>query len=213
MRLNPHKCKTVTVDFLHYNSSVPRPIAVGRSDIEQLSTFKLLGVHLSEDLTWAVHCDYIVKKANRRLYALRQLKRRKVPSANIVHIYYALIRSILEYASAVFADLPKYLACYLENVQKGALSIIWLGILYETALNKAALSTLSDRRAVSCIKFMSKVPPGNPLYPSIHNRVVLISTSVCLRSGSSSRTMAKRTEFFSHFVSVKYLILSINVGY
>ena len=30
------------------------------SDIEQVSTFKLLGVHLIEDLNWAVHCDYTV---------------------------------------------------------------------------------------------------------------------------------------------------------
>ena len=30
------------------------------SDIEQVSTFKLLSVHLIEDLTWAVHCDYTV---------------------------------------------------------------------------------------------------------------------------------------------------------
>ena len=161
-------------------------------------------VHLSEDLTWAVHCDYIVKKANRRLYALRQLKKCKVPSADIVHMYRELIRSILEYASAVFADLPKKLACYLENVQKMALSIIWPGISYEKALDKAALSTLCDRRAVSCIKFLGKVRPGNPLYPLIHNRVVPISTSVCLRSGSSSRPMATRTERFSNFVSVKY---------
>ena len=74
MRLNPRKCKSVTVDLLHYNGWVPHPIAVVGSDIEQISTFKLLGVHLSEDLTWAVHCDYIVKKANRRLYAMRQLQ-------------------------------------------------------------------------------------------------------------------------------------------
>ena len=166
MRLNPGKCKSMTVDFLHYNSCVPRPIAVGGSDIQQVSTFKLLGVHLSEDLTWAVHCDYIVKKANRRLYALRQLKKCKVPSADIVHIYCALIRTILEYASAVFADSPKYLACYLEKVQKRALSIIWPGISYETALEKAGLSTLSDRWAVSCIKFIGKVRPGNPFIPT-----------------------------------------------
>ena len=71
----------------------------------------------------------------------------------IVHVYCTLIRSILEYAPAVFADLPKYLACYLENVQKRVLSnpVIWPGILYETALAKAAISTLSDHRAVSCI--------------------------------------------------------------
>ena len=36
------------------------PIAVGGFDIEQVSKFKLLGVHLIEDLTWAVHCDYTV---------------------------------------------------------------------------------------------------------------------------------------------------------
>ena len=83
------------------------------ADIEQVSTFNLLGVHLSEDLTWAVHCDYIVKKANRRLYALRQLKKCKVPSADIVHIYCALIRSILDYASAAFADLP-IVSCLLS---------------------------------------------------------------------------------------------------
>ena len=64
---------------------------------------------------------------------------------------------------------------------KWALSIIWPGISYDIALEKAALSTLSDRRAVSCIKFIGKVRPGNPLYPLIHNRVVPISTSVCLR--------------------------------
>ena len=46
VRLNPRKCKSMTVDFLHYNSCVPRPIVVGGSDIEQVSTFKLLGVHL-----------------------------------------------------------------------------------------------------------------------------------------------------------------------
>ena len=147
-----------------------------------------------------------MKKANRRPYALRQLKKCKVPSADIVHIYCALLRSILEYASAAFADLPKYLPCYLENVQKRALSIIWPGISCETTLDKAALSTLSDRRAVSCIKFIGKVRPGNPLYPLIHNRVVPISTSVCLRSGTYSRPMATRTERFSNFV-----VLNINL--
>ena len=120
---------------------------------------------------------------------------------------YNLHWSLLRWVASFLLPLPiclLYLACYLENVQKRALSIVWPGISYETALDKAALSTLSDRRAVSCIKFIGKVRPGNPLYPLIHNRVVPISTSVCLRSGSSSRPMATRTERFSNFVSVKY---------
>ena len=92
-----------------------------------------------------------------------------------------------------------------RNPKRG-LSLIWpYNYSYETAaLDKTALSTLSDRWAVSCIEFIVKIRPGNPLYPLIHNRVVPISTSVCLRSGSSSRPMATRTERFSNFVSVKY---------
>ena len=101
MRLNPRKCKVLAVDFLHYNSCVPRPIAFGGSLVEQVSSFKLLGVHVSEDLTWTVHIDWLVKRANRRLFALRQLRNSGVPPEDMVTIYCALIRSILEYASCV----------------------------------------------------------------------------------------------------------------
>ena len=66
--------------------------------------------------------------------SLRQLKKCKVPSADIVHIYSALIRSILEYVSAVFADLAKYLACYLESVQKRPFPSFGLVFQGETAL-------------------------------------------------------------------------------
>ena len=71
-------------------------------------------------------------------------------------------------------------------------------------LSKLHYLLYSESRTVSCIKFIGKFRPRNPLYPLINNRVVPISTSVCLRSGSSSRSMAARTERFSNFVSVKY---------
>ncbi len=75
MRLNPVKCKTMLVDFLHYNSCVPRPIATCGLVIEEVPSFKLLGVHLSANLTWGVHCDYIIEKANNKMFVLRQLKK------------------------------------------------------------------------------------------------------------------------------------------
>ena len=43
--------------------------------IERVPNYKLLGEIISEDLTWNEHCDYIHKKALKRLYALRALKR------------------------------------------------------------------------------------------------------------------------------------------
>ena len=110
MPLNPAKCKAMTIDFLEYNSCTWRPICTGGVVVERVKSFKLLGVHISEDLTWGVHCDYAIKKANRRLYALRTLKKCGVPTSDLITVYCALMRSVIEYASAVFANLPKHLS-------------------------------------------------------------------------------------------------------
>ena len=69
-----------------------------------------------------MHCDYIMKKANRRLYALRQLRRCGESAHDSVMVYCSLVRSILEYACAVFAALPQYLSDSLERIQKRALA-------------------------------------------------------------------------------------------
>ena len=55
-----------------------------------------------------VHCDYITKKANRSLYTLRTLKKCSVPTSDPVTVYCSLTPSVIEYALAVFANLPKY---------------------------------------------------------------------------------------------------------
>ena len=124
MRLNPLKCKELSVDFLRYNSCSWQPIAVGGAFIKRVSCFKLLGVYISEDLSWASHCDRIIKRANRRLYALRVVKNCGLPMQDLLAVYCSLIRSILEYTSIVFANLPQYLSNALENIQKSSLGIL-----------------------------------------------------------------------------------------
>lgn len=52
-----------------------RPIVVGNAIVEHVASFKFFGVYISRDLTWFTHVDYILKKANRRLYILRALRR------------------------------------------------------------------------------------------------------------------------------------------
>ena len=75
MELNPKKCKEMIITFLKYNHTCFSPIYVGGVPIELVSTFKLLGVQLTNDVTWNVHVDYIIKKANSRLYSLRKLRK------------------------------------------------------------------------------------------------------------------------------------------
>ena len=58
----------MAVDFLRYDSVLCPPLVTGESVIECVKSFKFLEVYLSSDLTWGEHTDYIVRKANRRLY-------------------------------------------------------------------------------------------------------------------------------------------------
>ncbi len=59
MELNPGKCKEIIVDFLQFNSSVLEPIIIGATHVKIVSSCKLLGVYITSDLTWSVHCEYI----------------------------------------------------------------------------------------------------------------------------------------------------------
>ncbi|XP_068743526.1 uncharacterized protein [Montipora capricornis] len=166
MRLNPAKCKAMTIDFLDYNSCTWRPICTGGVVIERVKSFKLLGVYISEDLPWGVHCDYIIKKANRRLYALRSLKKCGVPTSDLITVYCSLIRSVIEYASAIFANLPKYLSDALQGIQKRALRIILSNLHYDEALTLSGLLSSEDRRAAACESFMPSAMSSSRVTPS-----------------------------------------------
>ena len=50
-----------------------RPIVLGNNTVECVTTYKLLGIIISNDLKWNEHIDYVSKKASKRLYSLRIL--------------------------------------------------------------------------------------------------------------------------------------------
>ena len=96
------------------------------SPVRRLETYKILGVHLSSDLAWNVHIEYIVKKASKRLYALRSLKKAGVQPrdlvASTVHLL-DLCSSLLHQCGRAF--LFNYLSDVLEAVQRRAMRIIF----------------------------------------------------------------------------------------
>ena len=105
-----------------------------------------------------------MKKANRRLYAIRKLKGARVKENDLVALCFSLIRSILEYGSVAFAHLPNYLSNTLEGIQKRAFSIIYPESSYDVALKRSTLTTLVFQRADVCCRFIDSIQPNNPLY-------------------------------------------------
>ena len=109
MRLNISKIKEMLISFLRV-PMVFDALSSSGLNIEIVHTFKLLGVIISSDLTCNAHIDYICTKASKRLYALRILKRSGAPANDLITVFCAFIRPVLEYASPVWHfSLPQFL--------------------------------------------------------------------------------------------------------
>ena len=54
MELNPKKCKEMIISFLKYSLSSDNTIYVSGLPVEHVSSFKLLGLLIFDDLSWKV---------------------------------------------------------------------------------------------------------------------------------------------------------------
>ena len=130
-----------TVDHITINDKLKQ--------IEVVSSAKLLGVVVSDNLRWNAHVESICKKAATRLYFLKQLKRAKVPPKDMLLFYTTCIRPVLEYVCPVFHNsLLQYLSNEMERLQKRALQIhvIQPDLSYAEALVALDITSLYQRR-------------------------------------------------------------------
>ena len=112
----------------------------------QTNTFKLLGVILSDDLSWGPHVEYLHSKYSQCLYLLTLLKRALVSNHNILKIYLAMIRSILEYACPVWhSSLTKTEMDRLESIQRRVTQILYPDQSYEQSLSTLGIPTLQQQ--------------------------------------------------------------------
>ena len=126
--------------------------------IHLVSSAKILGLNVSNDLKWNCHIDFIIKKAKKRLFGLSQLKRSGLGPRELVQSFCTCIRPITEYACPVFYDgLPVYRSNELEEVQKRALRIIFPFCSYNEALVESGLTKLSERRQELVDKLFKEV--------------------------------------------------------
>jgi len=121
---NMQKLNLSKVKILRIGQNIPwRP-----EDIDVYGTLftyelKILGVTWNYKLNWNSHITTIYKTASRRLYTLRILKS-VLTKEELKLLYTATIRSLMEYAAAVFDHLPNKLQSLLDRVQSRAHKII-----------------------------------------------------------------------------------------
>ena len=160
MRLNSEKCKEMIIDFSRNYSltSGIQSVTIGEQVLERVEHAKMLGVTISNNLTWSKHVDNIVSKAGNRVYMLYQLKRAGISQNDLVKIYVSTIRPVQEYACPVWStSLPKYLSDAIEIIQKRVLRSIHPGLHYDDILVLIGLQSLKMRRDNICKAYFNRL--------------------------------------------------------
>ncbi len=94
LELNTLKTVEMIVDFRRNPPALP-PLAIMNSTVTAVESFRFLGTTISQDLKWDNHIDSIVRKAQQRLYFLRQLRKFNLPQELLKQFYSAIIESVL----------------------------------------------------------------------------------------------------------------------
>ena len=139
---------------------------MGGSVLEEVDSYKHLGVTLSNDLTWTKHIENIATNAGKCLDILNALKY-KLDRYTLEKLYKSFVRSKLEYANIIWDNCSKQMADLLESVQYRAAKII-SGAINRTSHNivyqEMGWETLGERRKRQRLKVMYKTM--NHLAPS-----------------------------------------------
>ncbi len=183
---------------------------ISGAPVERVSSFKYLGVNISEDLTWTTHIQTQVKKARQRLYYLRQLRKFRVSPTILKTFYAGTIESVLTQCISVWYGNSSSQDCKaLQRVVRLA-----------ERISGSALPSLQDinlkrcrSRAVKIIKDSNH--PGNCLFTLLRDLGGVSSPKAIrlLNSNLSLLTSSDLLQITNHTLITLYLILSVSFAH
>ena len=166
VKFSPTKTKAMTISWKTKLPNFP-PLIMSGTPLEEVQSHKHLGLTFSKDLDWREHIENLVTKTNQTLGVINALKF-KLDRNTLEKLYYAFIRSKLEYGNIVWDDCSQELIDLLEQVQYRASKIV-SGAIHRTShdfvYNELGWETLEQRRKKQRLKvFYKAVNKEAPLY-------------------------------------------------
>ena len=126
MVLNASKTKSLLVTGKRLEKKAPDTnlkLSCNGSEIEQITSHKLLGVKLDNHLSFTEHIDDICKKVSQRIAVLKKIKR-NLPLAERKLYFKALIKPIMLYGSCTWCTASEENVNRVSKLQKRAARVI-----------------------------------------------------------------------------------------
>jgi hypothetical protein len=200
LNINTRKTKEMLLGSILRNP--PPQVSIDDGIIERVTAFKLLGVTITNDLSWNEHVSTICAKAGRRLHLLTLLKRSSVPCADLLQYYKSVIRPVIEYAAPVWqSSLTLEQRRRLEDLQRRALRIISSSTDYELYCVLYNIEPISVRLNELAKSFFHRIcTPGDCLNRLIPNERP-IELNLKLRQSNKLPCLLCRTNrFYNSFL-------------
>ena len=160
MELNLKKCKEMLIDLRRNKTAIPLT-NIENNTIERVTSYKLLGLWIDDNMKWNTNTEKIVKKAAKRLFLhchFKVLKSYGASTSDMKNFYMAVIRPTLEYGAQVWnGGITKDQSNEIERIQKRALKIIYKEDDYDKCLQTAELVSLKERRDQMCIQLIKSM--------------------------------------------------------
>ena len=118
LTLNAKKCKYMVISKLRGRSIPSQQMMLLDQPMDRVSSYRYLGVIISEDLSWSPHIEKITSKARRLVGMLYRNFYQWSSPDSLLKLYLSLIHSHLEYAEQVWNP---YLVKDIQKLEKIAL--------------------------------------------------------------------------------------------
>ncbi|KAJ0180561.1 hypothetical protein K1T71_003965 [Dendrolimus kikuchii] len=147
--LSINKCKSIS--FSKKTNKIDFTYSLCSNPLEKVTVIKDLGIFLDSKLHFDFHVNYVLNKAFQLFgFVMRTCKPFKRPSSYLL-LYMSLIRSQLEYATAIWNPFYTKYNKQLESVQRKFLRSVNYRCFhskssYETLLSKYSMHKLETRR-------------------------------------------------------------------
>uniref|UniRef100_A0A9J7YVU8 Reverse transcriptase domain-containing protein n=1 Tax=Cyprinus carpio carpio TaxID=630221 RepID=A0A9J7YVU8_CYPCA len=182
LELNTLKTVEMIVDFRRNPPALP-PLTIMNSTVAAVESFRFLGTTISQDLKWDNHIDSIVKKAQQRLYFLRQLRKFNLPQELLKQFYSAVIESVLCTSITV----------WFGSATKSDIRILQRTVRTAEIIIDTPLPTLQELYTSRVRKRAQKITldPSHPSYPLFE----LLPSGRRFRA-ANTRTVRHKNSFF-----------------
>ena len=127
-----------------------------------MDSFKFLSTTIANTLKWDINAEIVAKKAQQRMFFLRQLKRFRVNETILTEFYRAVIENVLTFSITVWFGSSSIHKNMLEGIVKTASKITGSKLpsiesIYTTCTLRKATTIISD-----------STHPANHLFESLH---------------------------------------------